>query len=809
MSSSLASLKRCQPRRRFRDVLRPRLIRALDDGLEGDRGPVVLRAPDGWGKTTALAAWAARLERRVAWWRFCPVDDDPACVVHAIAESLHELRPGCCVAARDGLQLDGDPPIAALVDQIGGHIAAGETPGVLILDDIHVLRSEAARELLARICAGPATGLQFVLSGSLDGPEPDVAASAVLDESILRFDEEETREFVRQTADLDLDAAAIQTLDEYAGGRIASLLLATQTLTRAGDPDRSLAFLGDGPEEGALIARLLRGLPRPEREFLERTSILTHFCAPLCDAVTGHDDGGEMIGRLDQLNLFTEALDAEHVWFRIHPALARPLCEHLTREDAEAVGTLHRRAAAWFDQQERFVEAALHARASGDMEWIAVLVEHATADLMARAAWETLGRWRGEIPAETVAGQPGLRVADAWRSLRDGDLDQTEESVQQVMLDTRRDDPSPYALDLQGQGCVVQAQVSLERGDPRIAVELAERGTELLAEENLWARRRIPAILGTALRDDGDLAGAEQGFLEVERVGRYLEDTWTIVRGLCLQAELRIVQGELRGADVLYDNAAGITEQQRARRFGPAALIDVGIAELRWHRDHLADGLRHTENALQTLGDWRATDLRTRALAMRARILRSQREFAEAERALDRADEAACEAGVSSWTRALVTFERARLWLSQGELDRVEAWVTRGSARDRDSILIREMEGLVVARLFLALERHDEALALLARMEQDAAAGRRRGRVIEIRVLQALGRFGQVRHEKAMSRLGRALRRAMRERMVRLFLDEGAPMAEVLRDGVERNIWVRPEIQPFAQALLAACEGEG
>jgi LuxR family maltose regulon positive regulatory protein len=93
----------------------------------------------------------------------------------------------------------------------------------------------------------------------------------------------------------------------------------------------------------------------------------------------------------------------------------------------------------------------------------------------------------------------------------------------------------------------------------------------------------------------------------------------------------------------------------------------------------------------------------------------------------------------------------------------------------------REVEYLVLARVFVAQGKLEEALRLLGRLLSSAHAGGRMGSVIEILTLQALilQRVGDT--ARATSILGRALSLAEPEVYVRMFVDEGDPMAALLR----------------------------
>jgi LuxR family maltose regulon positive regulatory protein len=94
-----------------------------------------------------------------------------------------------------------------------------------------------------------------------------------------------------------------------------------------------------------------------------------------------------------------------------------------------------------------------------------------------------------------------------------------------------------------------------------------------------------------------------------------------------------------------------------------------------------------------------------------------------------------------------------------------------------------------------------EAQRLLERLFRAAEAGGRTGSVIECLMLQALAHQAQGDLSAARAPLERALRLAKPEGYVRVFLDEGAPMARLLR---EAHAFGR--LPGFAGQLLAAIE---
>ncbi|HEX3425984.1 MAG TPA: LuxR C-terminal-related transcriptional regulator, partial [Acidimicrobiales bacterium] len=132
---------------------------------------------------------------------------------------------------------------------------------------------------------------------------------------------------------------------------------------------------------------------------------------------------------------------------------------------------------------------------------------------------------------------------------------------------------------------------------------------------------------------------------------------------------------------------------------------------------------------------------------------------------------------------------KARLQAVQGEIDGALGWVRqRGLSVDDELTYLGEFEHITLARILLArysAERSEgilqQATRLLGRLLAGAEAGGRTGAVIEILVVQALVDHAGGDTRGALASLGRALLLAEAEGYVRVFADEGPPMAALLR----------------------------
>ncbi|HSD83946.1 MAG TPA: LuxR C-terminal-related transcriptional regulator, partial [Anaerolineae bacterium] len=225
-----------------------------------------------------------------------------------------------------------------------------------------------------------------------------------------------------------------------------------------------------------------------------------------------------------------------------------------------------------------------------------------------------------------------------------------------------------------------------------------------------------------------------------------------------------------------------------------AADMHVGMGELYRERNDLQAATQHLLKS-QELGEFNGSPKNPyRWRVAMARIRQIEGDF---EGALDLLHEAerVYMSDFSPNVRPIAAL-RTRVWIAQGRLDEALGWAReqRLSAKD-DLSYLREFEHITLARILLARYTNDhtdsvicEALELLERLLQAAQAGGRMGSALEVLVLQALAHQLQGDSLAALDSLDRALTLAELEGYFRLFLDEGAPMAQLLRDAAARKI---------------------
>jgi LuxR family maltose regulon positive regulatory protein len=160
------------------------------------------------------------------------------------------------------------------------------------------------------------------------------------------------------------------------------------------------------------------------------------------------------------------------------------------------------------------------------------------------------------------------------------------------------------------------------------------------------------------------------------------------------------------------------------------------------------------------------------------------------------------------WFSRMVQAMQARLALAVGDHVAVQHWM---NSRDQDERelppLMREREAMVEIRWLLVQEKAVEALALLERMLDDAQQNGRVRSALEIQLLMVQAYVVRKQMHEARTLLQTVLEQASGEGFLRLFLDEGATIATLLRSLLPQQR--EPALLAYLQRLLQAFAQEG
>ena len=786
----LLATKLHMPGPRPGQVQRPRLTARLDEGLA--QGLILASAPAGYGKTVLLADWARHVEHPVAWLSLDAGDNDPARFWRHAVAALDQARPGTGERVAGLLGPPAPTSFQGLVTELINELAADEA--LLVLDDYHVISAQQVHESLSFLVEHRPAGICMVLTSRSDPPLPlaRLRARGQLTEirvAELRFTPAEAAELLRHAAsalpDASLAALAARTEGWAAGLQLAALSLRGQNDAAA----FVAAFTGSHRYVLDYLAEeVLDQQDKQMRAFLLETSVLDRLSAPLCDAVTTGEGSQALLEAAERAGLFLIPLDELRGWWRYHHLFADLLRARLREEQPGRVLQLHRNAAAWYSEHGLADDAIGHAVAAGEMLWAARIIEqHYDMVYNIRGEAATIHRWLSVLPAEVIGSRPRLLLAQAHMAATSGHLEVVEQLLDAVECAPPdwADEPfEPTAGVAASFLTNVPALTTLHRsylaqlhGDAEATAAFAAQALAESKPEERILSATVHGFLAVAEWLRGRLTEAERAFASSVTGWRETSQLTLTAWGYYSLALLRRAQGRLDAAALTCEQA--LDTLVAADRPPPAAGPGyAGLAEIAYQRDELDLALRHATEGIRLCRQFVYATPLANCLATLAMIRQAGGDPAGALAAIGEAVQASPgPAGLLNPVPA----QRARLLLAQGDLPAAALFVQEnGLGPDDEPNYARESGHLVLARVLLAQDRPGQALALLDRLHAAAAAQDRAGSLIEIGALRALALAAGGQQAAAVAALAGALTLACPQGNVRVFADEGPPMAALL-----------------------------
>ena len=828
MTTQLLVTKLTVPPPHYNLVTRPRLIQRLDEGLCLGHKLTLISAPAGFGKTTLLSGWISNFglrtadsgskaidassvpERgsvvrdRVAWVSLDEGDNDPARFLAYLVGSLQTVQAGIGQAESNALQSPKPPSMEGLLAALINQIGAIPSDVLLILDDYHLITSESIHRALTFLIDHLPSNLHLVIATRADPPLPipRLRGRGHLTEvrqADLRFTSDEATALLTQVMELELSANDVAALASRTEGWVAGLQMAAVSMRGREDISGFVrAFTGSDrfildylAEE--VLQRQVEGI----QTFLLRTAILDRLTGPLCNAVLGvskpadQQKGQDILEYLERNNLFVVPLDNERRWYRYHRLFVDLLRARLSQAHPDQIPYLHRRASEWHEQNGLMAAAIDHALAAEDFARSADLIEQTAEATLMRGEVATFLRWAEALPPDLIRERPSLSVSHVWMLLLSG---RPLGAVESRLQDVDRDNES-----IAGRIVALRALMAALQGQLSHAVRLSRQALAQLSEEDRFARDLSAWVLSAVQSGSDDDTVGTQAMEEVLRSSQKSGNVMVAVMVMSHKAELLMRQGQLRRAEETYRQALELATDPQGQRMPIAGQALVGLGELARELNDLDAATRYLVEGIHLAEQWTEVGPLEAYIAL-ARVKQAQAEPDGAREALRKAQELAAKFDITEIDDVTVAMFQARLWIAHGNLEAARHWAEgrelhkyinsalqeeRGASFDHR---LRKYELLVLARLLIAERRFAEAATLLESLMPVAKRRRRPGLVIEIHVLQALAFQAQGNLDQATVSLERAISLAEPEGYVRVLVDEGEPMARLLREAMARGV---------------------
>jgi LuxR family maltose regulon positive regulatory protein len=281
----------------------------------------------------------------------------------------------------------------------------------------------------------------------------------------------------------------------------------------------------------------------------------------------------------------------------------------------------------------------------------------------------------------------------------------------------------------------------------------------------------------------GDLMQAAKAFEEASRLGQAGGNLQVVLLAMRYLAKLQIIQGQLHRTKETCQHAVRLAVDSSGKPLPVAGVAYVGRGDLLRERNDLKAAAQDLALAIDLCQQWGNVEILAEAHGALARVRLAQGDLHSAGDALEQANALITANDMDPRIVAYVYNGQVRVRLSMGDLPAAQRWMSESRLSWDDELTFpREDEFILLARVLIAQGELELALRLLERLQQSAEGGGRMGRAIEILVLEALAHHAMHKCPQALDFLEQALSLAEPEGYIRMFLDEGPPMTQLLRE---------------------------
>lgn len=840
MSTPILATKLYIPPPRPKVVLRSHLIERLNAGLRQNQGfghkLTLISAPAGFGKTTLVSEWIADCQRPIAWLSLDEGDNDPARLLTYLVVALQTMMRQQSPAINIGesvlaaLQSPQPPATESVLTTLLNEITTLPNNFILVLDDYHVVDAKPVDAALAFLIQHLPPQMHLVIATRED-PNLPLARLRVqgqlteLRATDLRFTTAEAAAFLNEVMGLALSTEDIAALETRTEGWIAGLQLASLALQGFLAEQGKLSIQGHKDATSFiksftgshhfvldyLVEEVLQQQPETVQTFLLRTSILDRLCGSLCDAVLQKDDsdsdpsapGEETLAYLEHVNLFLIPLDNERRWYRYHHLFAELLRQRLgqsmassTSDEEEGVAALHRRASIWYENNNLEIEAFRHAAAANDIERAERLIAGGGMPLHFRGAVAPVLTWLASLPTAVLDARPSLWVTYASALSMTGQTAGVEQKLQAAEAVLQALEPDDKTRNLIGHIAAIRALLAASQNQVETIITQSRRALAYLHPDNLPVRTATIWKMGIAYELQGDRAAASQAYTEAISISQASGNVIIHLSATIGLGNIQAAETKLYLATETYQRVLHLTGDMPQPIVGEAHL---GLARIFYEWNDLDTAQQHGQQSMELMRQLENNDRFLACDVLLARLKLAQGDTAAAADVLVRASQTARQHNFAHRLPEIAAVQ-VSTFLRQGKL--------------AAAVHLAEMYDLPLsqARAYLAQGNPDAALSVLAPWREHIETKGWADERLKVLVLQAMIHYAQGEENKAAQQLMDALVLAESGGFIRLFVDEGLPMAQLLvqieakeeRQGLSEV----KGIKGYIHQLLAAFEPE-
>jgi ATP/maltotriose-dependent transcriptional regulator MalT len=803
--------------------------RILDQLRSGPRPKLVLiHAPGGYGKSVVAKQWVKTLSKqkvKTAWLSVDSDDNNAVWFLSRLIEAVRRTMP----ALADTLQQEFEGHLENMqqyvLNALIKSLHSAKQTLALVIDDWHRVENSETMNALAYLIENGCHHLHLIVTSRTRSGLPLSALAAQgelteIDESLLKFDVNESKALLVKRRGLKLTKSDIAELEDSTGGRPAALQLASLSLRDQADPSALIENLSgrhDAHEaiDDYLTSNVLNSLEPDLLDFLLSTCITKQICSGLATTLTNNEDSQSVLEEIEKRNLFLRRIDTKGSWFEYHDQFAEYLLHRLERDAKDRIPGLRRKAAQWFSEHQMLSQAVDQLILAGDARQAVDAVEQAAGDLHEQNQMHMLIGLAAKLPAQYADARPRLQADLAWANVA---LSRSAGVLEALRLaeDAFDSVPSDQGGDLRAELDLIVAILAAfqDRVDPSAdaAVQACVERADSLRPFILCRAADLASFCALRARDfDEALRWQRWASPFHQRTSGALSVTY----GYCLAAIAANEQLDVAGAETHLRHGIRIALLPSGRPTYIAKIAGSLLGQLLYERGQLDEAEALLDDAYELGAEGGIVDIMFATFATGARLKCARGDKTATDRRIAEGLEIAAQAQLPR-LEARLMYEQVRLAaMSTEEINEGLAQRVTGQGPqaldgiDDDTAELREDSQIRLllndgspSALSAACER---ARAQLGHIDQDKRP--RAHLVATLQLAHCLSVAGDT--DEAQRVLAPALRTCAALGLSRLLIDEGPQMLRLAQDTATSDEFISADptsksVQDFVSTIAAS-----
>ncbi len=827
---------------------RPRLLWRFGAALS--HKVILVTAPPGYGKTVFLSQSLTHVDRPIAWLSLDKRDNDLVRFWAGLIMALQEVQPSLGENALAGLRFR-KPSIESALTELVNDIAEAVPNLILVLDDYHEINVQAVHDSVSFLIDYLPAQVRLIISSRVDPPLPLIRLRgrghlAQIKAADLQFTREETYSFLNKVMGLALSKDVADSLHDRTEGWIAGLQMVAVSMQ--GRPSKNPADSLHDPAEGWIAGMMIGGLSKQGhhdaaeylptlkgtnkeimeylnkevleqqeehiRTFLLQTCILERLTESLCNAVTGRHDSQRILEKLVAAHLFLQPLDEEGRWFRYHQLFSDLLHKQLEATQPAIIPALHSRASEWYESQGLTEDAIEHALSARDFERASTLMQSIVFTMLGQDKVSKIRDWVARLPEEFVAKNLLICIAGAFNceAIRQHEMAEPYRRYAQLMsnaLETPAQPGSAQTDTARGFLAMINSMNDIYNGNYSKAITYLLEEMKSLPEDESVARCSLNYTLGYAYWGKGELEASYRSFEEGLRLSKQPRYSYITIQAAAALAHIRFARGHLKSAAEACREAIQLGTDSDGKESSIVCYARLLLGEILYQWNSLDESRDNIERAIRLSAQVPDPVIHLNANMALARIAIAQ---GQSDAAIEIARRSRITHEGDSRQRAPADVFLSRLWLMLGNVaaasDYAHTWSELLSIPSSDLAQVNPLPYLIkygiyhgdirdvwtetrlltFLRLRLSQHKLDGMLDLLEYVCQDVETKGWQNILVEALILKALVLYAQGKLAHALRILGDVLTMTEKEGYVRVFVDEGLPMFQLLQRASSRGI---------------------